>query len=295
MTRANLKPMKMQNFDDLFGGKENKYGEDISNPPFEIELWKLNEFSDHPFKVNDDEKMQDLVESIKTYGVLNPAVARIREDGELELISGHRRKFACEKAGLETMPVRIIEGLSDDDATILMVQSNFCQREEISPSEKARAYKKEFEARKHQGTAGGITTHAIGESSGDSAKTVQRYIRLSYLSDELLDLVDEKRIGLVQGVELSYLTLDEQAVVFEAVSLSNNAMSVEQAVKLKEMAQKGSLIFEAVMYVLSDKKPKEKHFKMKYDRIRSYFNDDTSDAEIEEKIIELLERWKGEI
>ena len=132
MTRANLKPMKMQNFDDLFGGKENKYGEDISNPPYEIELWKLNEFSDHPFKVSDDDKMQDLVESIKTYGVLNPAVARIREDGEFELISGHRRKFACEKAGLETMPVRIIEGLSDDDATILMVQSNFCQREEGS-------------------------------------------------------------------------------------------------------------------------------------------------------------------
>ena len=192
--------VKLNSFDDLFGASDMSAGTDQVQ---EIPLSELYEFKGHPFKVLDDEKMQETVESIRNYGVLMPGIARPREEGGYEIIAGHRRKHGCELAGLSSMPM-FIRDYNDDEATVIMVDTNI-QREDILPSEKARAY-----AMKHQGKKGnGSSLDEVGEAAGESGKTVQRYIWLARLSDELLDMVDKKKIGLVQGVDISFLT--EQA------------------------------------------------------------------------------------
>ena len=198
--------VKLNSFDDLFGTEQPQAGiEQVQ----EIALSEMHEFKGHPFKVLDDEKMQETVESVREHGVLMPGIARPRAEGGYEIIAGHRRRHACEAVGLETMPM-FIRNYTDDEATIIMVDSNI-QREDILPSEKAKAYFMKYEAVKHQGKKGkGNSLDEVGETAGESAKTVQRYIYLARLSDALLDMVDKKRIGIVQGVELSFLTEQQQ-------------------------------------------------------------------------------------
>ena len=203
--RGSADKIKLSSFDDLFGTQEAGTGTEQVQ---EIPLCELHEFRGHPFKVVDDEKMQETVESIKNYGVLMPGIARPRAEGGYEIIAGHRRRHGCELAGLSTMPM-FVRDYTDDEATIIMVDTNI-QREDILPSEKARAYSMKYEAMKHQGKKGtGNSLDEVGEAAGESGKTVQRYIWLSRLSDELLEMVDKKKIGLVQGVDISFLT--EQA------------------------------------------------------------------------------------
>ena len=208
--KSSASKIKMERFDDLFGSGSDT--QDSSDRVMMIPLEQLHDFSGHPFKVLDDEKMEETVESIRQYGVLNPALARPRPDGEYELLSGHRRKHGSELAGLNELPV-IVREYTDDEAAIIMVDSNI-QREDILPSEKAKAYKMKYEAMKHQGKKTGMNTlDKVGEAAGENAKKVQRYIWLSRLSNELLDMVDKKKLGFSQGVDISFF-LSYPALLF---------------------------------------------------------------------------------
>ena len=206
--------VKLNSFDDLFGIEQTQSGiEQVQ----EIALTELRGFKEHPFKVLDDEKMQEMIESIREYGVLMPGIARQMKGGGYEIIAGHRRKYACEIVGLSTMPM-FIRDYTDDEATIIMVDSNI-QREDILPSEKSKAYRMKYDAMKHQGSkAGGLTLGELGEAAGESAKTVQRYIWISRLADELLDMVDTKKIGIIQAVDLSFLSEVAQQWVLAVIS-----------------------------------------------------------------------------
>lgn len=257
-----------------------------------VPLTELHTFKDHPFRVVDDEKMEETTESISKYGVLVPAIARPRIGGGYELIAGHRRKRGSERAGKTEMPV-IIRNYTDDEATIIMVDSNI-QREDILPSEKAKAYSMKYEAMKHQGKkAGGSTLDAIGEQAGESGKTVQRYIWLARLSEELLEMVDTKKIGFVQGVDISCLTSDAQGWVFEILSNQKVSISTTQSGKLKEYAKSGELTSAIVHLILSEKKQKERKVTIKADKISQYFPEEYSSEDIETVIYELLEEWKN--
>lgn len=206
--------VKLNSFDDLFGIEQPQSGiEQVQ----EIALTELQGFKEHPFKVLDDEKMQEMIESIREYGILIPGIARRMKDSGYEIIAGHRRKYACEMVGLSTMPM-FIRDYTDDEATIIMVDSNI-QREDILPSEKSKAYRMKYDAMKHQGSkAGGLTLGELGEAAGESAKTVQRYIWISRLADELLDMVDTKKIGIIQAVDLSFLSEVAQQWVLAVIS-----------------------------------------------------------------------------
>lgn len=257
-----------------------------------VPLTELHTFKDHPFRVVDDQKMEETTESICKYGVLVPAIARPRVGGGYELIAGHRRKRGSERAGKTEMPV-IIRNYTDDEAIIIMVDSNI-QREDILPSEKAKAYSMKYEAMKHQGKkAGGSTLDAIGEQAGESGKTVQRYIWLARLSDELLEMVDTKKIGFVQGVDISYLTSEAQDWVLEILSNQKVSISTTQSGKLKEYAKSGELTSAMVHLILSEKKLKERKVTIKADKIRQYFPEEYSSEDIETVIYELLEEWKN--
>ena len=206
--------VKLNSFDDLFGMEQPQAGTEQIQ---EIALSELHGFKGHPFKVLDDEKMQEMIESIREYGILMPGIARPMKGGGYEIIAGHRRKYACEMVGLSTMPM-FIRDYTDDEATIIMVDSNI-QREDILPSEKAKAYRMKSDAMKHQGSkAGGLTLGELGEAAGESAKTVQRYIWISRLADELLDMVDTKKIGIIQAVDLSFLSEVAQQWVLAVIS-----------------------------------------------------------------------------
>ena len=209
--------VKLNSFDDLFGDGQPQAGiEQVQ----EIALSELYEFKGHPFKVLDDEKMQETVESVREHGVLMPGIARPRAEGGYEIIAGHRRRHACELVGLDTMPM-FIRNYTDDEATIIMVDSNI-QREDILPSEKAKAYRMKYEAMKHQGSrAGGLTLDELGGAAGESAKTVQRYIWISRLSEPLLDMVDSGKIGIMQAVDISFLSEDAQQWVLVAIQDTN--------------------------------------------------------------------------
>jgi ParB family chromosome partitioning protein len=258
----------------------------------EIPLTELYEFKNHPFRVLDDEKMLETVESIKQHGVLVPGIARPRKGGGYEIISGHRRKHASDIIGNRTMPM-IIRNYSDDEATIIMVDSNI-QREDILPSEKAKAYRMKYEAMKHQGSkSGGLTLGEIGETAGESPKTVQRYIWLSRLSDTLLNMVDEKRLGIVQGVDISFLGSEPQEWVFEAVTEEYVPISTAQSAKLKECGTKGELTKAMVKLILERHKPNERKVVIKPEKINSYFPDTYSQEDIENVIYGLLDEWKG--
>lgn len=257
----------------------------------EIPLSELHDFKGHPFKVLDDEKMQETVESIKNYGVLTPGIVRPRKEGGYEVIAGHRRKHGCELAGLSTMPV-FVRDYNDDEATVIMVDTNI-QRENLLPSEKARAYFMKYEAMKHQGKKGnGNSLDEVGETAGESGKTVQRYIWLARLSDGLLDLVDKKKIGLVQGVDLSFLTEQAQEWVQAILEETGASISTAQSVKLKEYGKSDELTLPMVRLILMEEKQKERKITIKSDRISEFFEEDYSSEDIENIIYQLLEDWK---
>ena len=281
--------IKLNSYDDLFGSSEIQVSTEQVQ---EIPLSELYEFKGHPFKVLDDEKMQETVESIKNYGVLMPGIARPRAEGGYEIIAGHRRKYGCELAGLFAMPM-FVRDYSDDEATVIMVDTNI-QREDILPSEKAKAYSMKYEAMKHQGKKGsGSSLDEVGEAAGESGKTVQRYIWLARLSDKLLDMVDKKKIGLVQGVDISFLT--EQAQEWVQVILEETGISISttQSAKLKEYEKNGELTLPMVRMVLTEAKPKARKVTIKADKIGKYFTEEYSDEEIENLIYQLLEEWQN--
>ena len=286
--RGSADKIKLSSFDDLFGTQEAGTGTEQVQ---EIPLCELHEFRGHPFKVVDDEKMQETVESIKNYGVLMPGIARPREEGGYEIIAGHRRRHGCELAGLSTMPM-FVRNYTDDEATIIMVDTNI-QREDILPSEKARAYSMKYEAMKHQGKKGaGNSLDEVGEAAGESGKTVQRYIWLARLSDELLEMVDKKKIGLVQGVDISFLKEQAQEWVQVIMEETGANISTVQSAKLKEYGKKGELTMPMVRLILTEEKPKERKVTLKAEKISRYFPEEYSESEIEHVIIELLEEWQ---
>lgn len=257
-----------------------------------VPLTDLYEFKDHPFKVLDDEKMQETVESIKNYGVLTPGIVRPRQDGGYEIIAGHRRKRGCELAGIAEMPV-FVRNYNDDEATIIMVDTNI-QREDILPSEKARAYAMKYEAMKHQGKKGvGNSLDEVGKTAGESGKTVQRYIWLARLNDGLLELVDRKKIGMVQGVDVSFLNMKYQGWVLEVLQETSAVMTTAQSAKLKEYGKNQELTMAMVRLILTEEKPRSRKVTIKADKIGQFFPENYSNEQIETVIYELLEEWKN--
>ena len=282
MSRSIAGKIKINSFADIVGGDDSAVTE--------VPLSDLHTFKDHPFRVLDDEKMEEMVESVKERGVLMPGIVRPRIGGGYEIIAGHRRKRACELAGLETMPV-VIRNYTDEEAIVAMVDTNL-QREEILPSEKARAYRMKYDAMKHQGSGGGNTLDEIGDSAGDSGKTVQRYICLSNLTDTLLGYVDTKKLPIVSGVQLSYLKEKEQVWIEDTINETEIVVSSAQAEKIKGYSQSGELTKALLKEILTDEKSKPRKFVMKDDKISKFFSDDVTDEEIEETIIRLLEEWR---
>lgn len=284
--------IQLDGFDDLFGSapvteQENDKQEKIVMAP----LSELHTFKDHPFRVVDDEKMEETTESISKYGVLVPGIARPRAGGGYEIIAGHRRKHGSERAGLAEMPV-IVRNYTDDEATIIMVDSNI-QREDILPSEKAKAYAMKYEAMKHQGKKSGKNTlDEVGEAAGENAKKVQRYIWLSRLSEELLTIVDNKKLGFTQGVDISFLSEDEQQLVLVVLQETDCNISMVQSAKLKEYGKEGELTLPMVRLILTEEKQKERKFTIKQEKINRYFPAEYSSDEIENVILTLLEEWK---
>ena len=290
--KSSASKIKIDTYDDLFGNDnvEDSSLEQIISVP----LTDLYTFNDHPFRVVDDEKMEETTESIKKYGVLVPGIARPRAEGGYEIIAGHRRKRGSERAGKSEMPV-IVRNYTDDEATIIMVDSNI-QREDILPSEKAKAYYMKYEAMKHQGSkSGGLTLDEIGEKAGESGKTVQRYIWLARLSDELLELVDNKKIGFVQGVDISFLTEEQQQWVLVILQENMVSLSTTQSGKLKEYGKKGELTLPMVRLILTEQKQKERKVVIKADKISQYFPADYDSEDIESVIYQLLEEWKNRV
>ena len=278
--------VRLNSFDDLFGSAESTAGEQI----IQVKLSDLHTFKGHPFRVLDDEKMEETAESIRQHGVLVPGIARPRAGGGYEIIAGHRRKRGSELAGLDTMPV-IVRNYTDDEATIIMVDSNI-QREDILPSEKARAYAMKYEAMKHQGSKGGSTLDEVGEAAGESGKTVQRYVWLARLSDELLDMVDAKKLGISQGVDISFLPEEQQQYVLVVLQETGVSVSNAQSAKLKEYGKSGELTLAMARLILAEEKPKERKVTIKGDKISRFFSEDYSTDDIEGIIIQLLEEWQ---
>ena len=260
--------IRMESFDDLFGGStvQENGAEQIINAP----LADLHTFKNHPFRVEDDEKMEETTESIRQYGVLVPGIARPRAGGGYEIIAGHRRKRGSELAGKTEMPV-IVRNYTDDEATIIMVDSNI-QREDILPSEKARAYKMKYEAMKHQGKKSGKNTlDEVGEAAGENAKKVQRYIWLSRLTERLLALVDSKKLGFSQGVDISFLTEEAQQWVQAAIEEKGCNISMAQSAKIKEYGKIGELTLAMVRLILTEEKPKERKITINQTRLANIF------------------------
>lgn len=287
MKDKGAKKLNLKSYDDLFGTGEPAAGEMVISVP----LGLLHPFRDHPFRVVDDEKMQETVESVKRYGILVPGIVRPHPENGYEMISGHRRWRACELAGMEEMPV-IVRNLNDDEATIIMVDANI-QREDILPSEKAKAYKMKYEAMRHQGSRGEkYTADAIGEAAGDSGRTVQRYIRLAELTQELLDFVDESRIPIVVGERLSYLKTEEQGWLVEVIQNSGMFPSKGQAEQLKECSEAGELTEGQVYAVMVKRESGNVNVTISARKIRSYFPAAYSREQVEEVIYMLLGQWK---
>lgn len=288
--KSSASKIKIESFDDLFG-ELNSSG-DSAEQIINISLKELYAFKKHPFRVVDDEKMEETAESIRNYGVLVPGIARPRAEGGYEIIAGHRRKRGSEKAGKSEMPF-IIRNYTDDEATIIMVDSNI-QREDILPSEKAKAYKMKYEAMKHQGSKeGGLTLAEIGKKSGESGKTVQRYIWLSGLSDKLLELVDNRKLGMVQGVDISFLTKEQQEWVSETIEQKKITVTSSQSGKLKEYSKNKKLTYEMTQLILSEHKVQERKVVLRADKIKQYFPEEYNNSDIEKIIIQLLEEWKN--
>ena len=293
--------LALKGLDDLFSTEENRQEEQREQVQ-QIPIDALHPFTNHPFKVLDDEAMTRTVESIAQYGVLAPLIARPRPDGDgYEIISGHRRQYAAKLAGLETLPV-IVRNMDDDAAVLLMVDSNL-QRETILPSERAFAYKMKLEALKNQGARSDLTSSQIGtklradekvaQDLGESRNQVQRFIRLTNLIPELLDMVDEKKISFNPAVELSYLDESQQRDFLEAMNDTQNAPSLSQAQQLKKIAQQGEFSYEKAFDVMGQEKKSEKDtVTIKNETLRKYFPRSYTPKQMEEKIIQLLDAWQ---
>ena len=293
--------LALKGLDDLFSTEENRQEEQREQVQ-QIPIDDLHPFTNHPFKVLDDEAMTRTVESIAQYGVLAPLIARPRPDGDgYEIISGHRRQYAAKLAGLDTLPV-IVRQMSDDAAVILMVDSNL-QREHILPSERSFAYKMKLEALKNQGARSDLTSDQVGQKlwsveqvandAGESKTQIQRFIRLTNLIPELLDMVDEKKIAFNPAVELSYLDESQQRDFLEAMEDTQNAPSFSQAQQLKKMAQQGEFSYEKAFDVMGQEKKSEKDtVTIKNETLRKYFPRSYTPKQMEEKIIQLLDAWQ---
>ena len=277
--KSSAKNIVLKSVDDIFQTEENRADAQRERVQ-EIPLDQLKPFKNHPFKVRDDQRMLDTVDSIREYGVLVPAIARPDPEGGYELISGHRRKRGCEMAGLQTMPV-IIRDLDDDAAVLVMVDSNI-QREELLPSERAFAYKMKLEALKHQGARSDLTSSQLGtklradellaQQAGESRNQVQRFIRLTELISELLDMVDERKLAFNPAVEVSYLKRDEQRMLLEAMDAEQTTPSLSQAQRLKKFSQEGRLTEEAMSAIMSEEKKSEMDkVTLRSDTLHKYF------------------------
>lgn len=288
--------LQMNSLDELFSSQEERDDAKLERVK-EIPLTELHPFKDHPFKIQNDDEMKRLMESIQKFGTLTPALARPLPEGGYELISGHRRLAACQVLGIETMPV-IIREMSDDEAVIAMVDANL-QREHILPSEKAFAYKMKLEAIKHQG----ITSRQVGEKllsvtqvskeSDDSERQVQRYIRLTYLIPELLEMVDDGKIAFNPAVEISYLEQSEQRVLLNAMELNDCTPSHAQSMRLKKLSQEGVLQDQTIYSILAEQKPnQQEQYKFKREEIRKYFPKSYTDKQVCDTVIKLLEQWQ---
>lgn len=298
--KSSAKNIVLKSVDDIFQTEENRADAQRERVQ-EIPLDQLKPFKNHPFKVRDDQRMLDTVDSIREYGVLVPAIARPDPEGGYELISGHRRKRGCEMAGPQTMPV-IIRDLDDDAAVLVMVDSNI-QREELLPSERAFAYKMKLEALKHQGARMDLTSCQVGtklradeklaESVNESARTVQRFIRLTELISELLDMVDERKLAFNPAVEVSYLKQDEQRMLLEAMDAEQTTPSLSQAQRLKKFSQEGKLTEEAMSAIMSEEKKSDMDkVTLRSDTLRRYFPKSYTPKQMEQTIIKLLDVWQ---
>ena len=290
--------ISLSSYDDIFSTQESRQetGEHVVMLPLDA----IHPFKNHPFRIVDDEEMQKTAESIREYGVLVPAIVRPLENGEYEMISGHRRRYASMLAGKETMPV-IVREMDDDTATILMVDSNL-QREHILPSERAKAYQMKMEALKHQGQRKDLTSSQIGtklradqqmaDELGTSRNQVQRFIRLNNLIPEIMDMVDEKKIAFNPAVELSYLKPEEQREFLEAMDYAQTTPSVSQAQRIKKLSQQGQSSLEAMCEVMDEvKKPPDDRLVIKSDVLRKYFPKSYTPQQMEAVIMKLLEQW----
>ena len=275
---------------DRFGPKT------VPKTEIDIPVDELVDFPGHPFKVNDDDAMQSLSDSIKNRGVLHPIVVKKIDEHKYEIISGHRRKFASIKAGLNKIPAYVLD-ISDEEATILMADANFYQREGLLVSEKAKAYRMKSDAiQRHQGRSNSkYTMDEIGEGTNDSATQIKRYIRLSYLLDEILEVIDKKKIGIDQGVQLSYISRENQLIFFAVYSeLSNGSscpVSLAQAKELRAADEENKISREYIISVLLQEKMKERKFVLKEEVLMQFFPEEMSDAEIENIIIDLIKEW----
>ena len=298
--KSSAKNIVLKSVDDIFQTEENRADAQRERVQ-EIPLDQLKPFKNHPFKVRDDQRMLDTVDSIREYGVLVPAIARPDPEGGYELISGHRRKRGCEMAGLQTMPV-IIRDLDDDAAVLVMVDSNI-QREELLPSERAFAYKMKLEALKHQGARSDLTSRqvvgklemadVVGQNAGESGRQVQRYIRLTELISELLDMVDERKLAFNPAVEVSYLKRDEQRMLLEAMDAEQTTPSLSQAQRLKKFSQEGRLTEEAMSAIMSEEKKRDMDkVTLRSDTLHKYFPKSYTPKQMEQTIIRLLDVWQ---
>ena len=299
--KSSAKKIELASVDDLFSTEESRQDEQLEKIQ-EIPLSELHPFKDHPFKVKDDDAMIETVDSIKKYGVLVPAIARPRPDGGYELIAGHRRRRASELAGKETIPV-IVRDLDDDAATIIMVDSNL-QRENLLPSERAFAYKMKLEAIKHQGARTDLTSvqveqklsarDQVAKEAGErSGIQVMRYVRLTELIPELLDMVDEKKIAFNPAYELSFLKPDEQQMLVETMDYEQATPSLSQAQRMKKFSQEGKLSEDVMLAIMSEEKKGDlDKVTLSSDTLRKYFPKSYTPAKMQETIIKLLEQWQ---
>ena len=293
--------VSLKGADDIFSTEESRQ-EQQREQVQQIPIGELFPFKNHPFKVLDDESMQRTVESVEQYGVLSPLIARPRPEGSYEIISGHRRQYAAQLAGLDALPV-IVRNMDDDAAVLLMVDSNL-QRENILPSERAFAYKMKLEAIKNQGARSDLTSgqivqksklsiERVAEDAGEGYKTVQRFIRMTNLIPELLDMVDEKKIAFNPAVELSYLDTNQQRDFLEAMNDTQNAPSLSQAQRLKKLAQEGHFSYDVAFAVMGEEKKDElDKVVIKNDTLRKYFPRSYTPKQMEDTIIKLLDQWQ---
>ena len=289
--------LQMNSLDELFSSQEERDDAKLERVK-DIPLTELHPFKDHPFKIQNDDEMKRLIESIQKFGALTPALARPLPEGGYELISGHRRLAACQVLGVETMPV-IVREMTDDEAVIAMVDANL-QREHILPSEKAFAYKMKLDAIKHQGiTSSQLGTKLIRSDekvamdAGESRNQVQRYIRLTYLIPELLEMVDDGKIAFNPAVEISYLEQSEQRVLLNAMELNDCTPSHAQSIRLKKLSQEGVLQDQTIYNTLAEQKPnQQEQYKFKREDIRKYFPKSYTDKQVCDTVIKLLEQWQ---